>query len=109
MNLKAIYWHSNDQTLRVVKTHTKVGALRVVEDLCIVVTDLQKDAFLFGTHIAPAAVVVLQPIELLHNRLSYRNLEDICKLIHMATGIHQENILSGSDYPDQADRMLTSP
>ena len=46
---------SDYQTLRVVKTHKKVVVLRIVGDLYVIVTDLQKDAILFGTHVASAA------------------------------------------------------
>ncbi len=69
---------SDYQTLRVVKTHKKVVVLRIVGDLYVIVTDLQKDAILFGTHVASAAAAVLQPIELFHNCLGHLNLEHIC-------------------------------
>lgn len=91
MDLKGIYWRSDDQTLRVVKTNKEVGVSRIVGDLYVVVTELQKDAFLFGTHVASASVAVSQPIELLHNRLGHLNVQDIRKLIHVATGIEIRN------------------
>ncbi len=50
--------------------------MKIVGDLYVVVTDLQKDVFLFGTHVASAAVAVLQLIELLRNRLGHLNLKD---------------------------------
>ncbi len=40
LDLKSIYWRLNNETLHVIKTHKKVGILRVVRDLYIIVTDL---------------------------------------------------------------------
>ncbi len=91
LDLKGIYWRSDDQTLCVIKTHKEVGVSRIIVDLYVIVTNLQRDASLFGTHVTLAAVAVLQPIELLHNRLGHLNLEDICKLIHVETGIEIYN------------------
>ena len=59
MDLKGIYWRSDDQTLLVVKTNKEVGVSRIVGDLYVVVTDLQKDAFLFGTHVASTSILKL--------------------------------------------------
>lgn len=63
LDLKGIYWRSDDQKLHVLKTHKEVGVSRVVGDLYIVITDLQKDALVFGTHVASAAIAVLQSIK----------------------------------------------
>ncbi len=91
LDLKGIYWRSDDQTLRFVKTYKEAVVLRIVGDLYVVVTDLQKDVFLFGTHVASAAVAILQPFELLHKCLGHLNLENIRKLVHLAAGIETCN------------------
>ncbi len=91
LDLKGIYCRLDDQTLCVIKIYKEVGAWRIVCDLYVIVTDLQNDAFLFGTHVASAVVAVSQPIESLHNCLGYYNLEDICRLVNMAKWIEIRN------------------
>lgn len=61
---------------------------------------MQKDAFLFGTYITLVAIAISQPIELLHNCFGHLNLEDICKLIDVATRMeicnqHIPNVYDG--------------
>lgn len=87
LDLKDIYWCLNNQTLCIINTQKKVGISRVVRDLYLIVTDLQKNAFLLGTYIVLAIVTVLQLVELLYNCLDHLNLEDICKLIYVTRGI----------------------
>lgn len=61
--------------------------MRIVEDLYVIVTDLQKDVVLFGSDVACAAVAVSQPIKLLHHCQVHLDFDDICKLMYMAIGI----------------------
>ncbi len=42
LDLKGIYWRSDDQTLRIVKTNREVGSSRIVGDLYAIMTDLHK-------------------------------------------------------------------
>lgn len=84
LDLKSIYWYSDDY---VIKTHKEVSVSRIVKYSYIFLIDLQKEAFLFRTNVVSTAITVLQPIELLYNYLGYPNLENICKPIHMVTGM----------------------
>lgn len=40
LDLKGIYWRSDDQISRVIKTNKEIDVLRVVKDFYIIITDL---------------------------------------------------------------------
>ena len=69
---------------------------------------MQKDAFLFGTHVTSASVAVLQPIEWLNNCQGHHNLEDFCKLVHMAKKIEigNQNMLTVCNWCAQGKHTI---
>lgn len=63
LDLRSIYWRSNDQKLYIIQTHKEVYLSRVVGDLYVVIIDLSHDAFVFEIYTTSNTVIIMQLIE----------------------------------------------